>query len=190
MPEKLTNNPERESSSKTEKPELKVEKPTQAQEKLERRAETNKDREKSAEKSREKIEKSLDKEAQERHEKQPKTVEDQEPKTTTRASRDAVFSNSMRTVRSQLSPAQRNFSKLIHAKPVEVTSELLEETIFRPSFLWGGVIGGILLGSSLYIFARIQGFRLSGSEFIAGVLVGGVIGLIVERLFRRKKTSK
>ncbi len=190
MSEKLTQNLEHESSGKRERPELKAEKPTRDNEKLEHKVETQQEREKSAEKTREKLEKSLDKEAEKNREKQPKPVETREPQTITRAKRDEAFNSTMKTVRNQLSPVQRSFSKFIHAKPVEVTSELLEETIFRPSFLWGGVIGGIILGASLYIFARMQGFRLSGSEFIVGLFIGGIIGLIIERLFWRKKSVK
>lgn len=190
MPEKLTHNPEQESSDKREKVELKVEKTQDTSEKLEKSQENRQEREKSVEKTREKLEKSLDKEAEKGREKQPKPTEAREPQTITRAARDAAFNKTMKSVRTQLSPVQRSFSKFIHAKPVEVTSELLEETIFRPSFLWGGVIGGIILGASLYLFARAQGFRLSGSEFIVGMFIGGVIGVLVEKLFRRKKSSK
>lgn len=190
MAEKLTHNPEQESSGKREKLELKVEKTTDTSEKLEKTQENRQEREKSAEKTREKLEKTLDKEAEKGREKQPKPAEAREPQTITRAARDAAFDTTMKTVRAQLSPVQRSFSKFIHAKPIEVTSELLEETIFRPSFLWGGVIGGLIFGSALYLFARTQGFRLSGSEFIFGLLIGGVIGVIFEKLFRRKKSTK
>ena len=190
MAEKLTHNPEQESSGKREKLELKVEKTQDTSEKLEKSQENRQEQEKSVEKTREKLEKTLDKEAEKGREKQPKPTEAREPQTITRAARDAAFNKTMKSVRTQLSPVQRSFSMFIHAKPVEVTSELLEETIFRPSFLWGGVIGGIILGASLYLFARAQGFRLSGSEFIVGMFIGGVIGVLVEKLFRRKKSSK
>jgi hypothetical protein len=189
MPEKLTHNPEQESGGKHEKPELQVEKTSAKTEKLEHSQENKQEREKSVEKTREKLEKSLDKQEKTR-EKQPKPVEAREPQVITRAVRDAAFGETMKTVRSQLSPVQRSFSKLIHAKPVEITSELLEETVFRPSFLWGGVIGGIIFGAGLYLFARTQGFLLSGSEYIVGLFVGGIIGVIIEKVFRRKKSTK
>ena len=190
MAEKLTHNPEQDAGSKHEKPELKVEATQQNVEKAHEKPENRQEKEKSVEKSREKLEKALDKEAEKAREKQPKPQEDREPQTITRAKRDAAFNSTMKTVRTQLSPVQRGFSKFVHAKPVEVVSELLEETIFRPSFLWGGVIGGLILGASLYLFARAQGFRLSGSEFIVGMFIGGVIGIIFEKLFGRKKSAK
>lgn len=190
MAEKLTHNPEQESSGKREKLDLKVENNQDSSEKLDKSQESHQEREKSTEKTREKLEKILDKEAEKGREKQPKPTEAREPQVVTRATRDAAFDNTMKAVRSQLSPVQRKFSQFIHAKPVEVASEFLEETVFRPSFLWGGVIGGIVLGASLYIFARVQGFRLSGSEFIVGLVVGGLIGVIFEKLFHRKKSAK
>lgn len=190
MPEKLTHNPEQESGAKPEKPELKVEKTATKAEKLEHTQETQHEREKSVEKTREKLEKTLDNETEKTREKQPKPVESREPQIITRAVRDAAFSDTMKTVRTQLSPVQRSFSKFIHAKPVEMTSELLEETVFRPSFLWGGVIGGIVFGAGLYLFAYTQDFRLSGSEYIVGLFVGGIIGVIIEKVFRRKKSTK
>lgn len=188
MSEKLDLQPEKDAGSKAEKPELKLEKPKQT---AEHRAEAKPEREQSVEKTRQKIEKALDRETEKRAEKlTPKPLEASEPKTVTRAARDEAFRGAMKSVRSQLPTLQRGFSKFIHAKPVEVTSELLEETIFRPSFLWGGVIGGIIFGSALYIVARLQGFRLSGSEFIFGLFVGGIVGLVMEKLFRRKKSIK
>jgi hypothetical protein len=190
MSEKINQNPERESGVKHEKLDLKVDKSAESHKPQERKSETQHEREKSVEKTREKIEKSLDKESDKSREKQPESTEVREPQVVTRDARDAAYRSTMQTVRSQLTPVQRNFSRFIHAKPVEVTSELLEETIFRPSFLWGGVIGGILMGASLYTFSYIQGFKLSGSEFIVGLLIGGVLGVIGEKLFRRKKTTK
>ncbi len=110
-----------------------------------------------------------------------------EPKVVSRRERDAVFQSTMQQVRHQLTPAQRTFSRLVHAKPVEATSELLEETVFRTSFLWGGVIGGLIFGGALYLVARVQGFELSGSEFIIGLVLGGLIGFLIEKIWRRKR---
>lgn len=188
MSEKLSNQPEKEARSKVEKPELKLERPEQSTEKP---AENKVEREQSVEKTREKIEKSIELKNEKKVEKPDEAkIESSQPKSYSRAARDEAFRGAMKSVRSQLSPTQRAFSKFVHTKPVEVTSELLEETIFRPSFLWGGLIGGLIFGLTIYIFARVYGFSLSGAEFIFGLFVGGVLGLVFERVFSSKKTRK
>lgn len=188
MSEKLSNQSERESQTKSEKLDLKIEKTEHA---VEKTTENKVEREQSAEKTRQKIEKSFEQKNEKKTEKPDEAkLESSQPKTYSRAARDDAFRGAMKSVRAQLSPTQRTFSKFVHAKPVEITSELLEETIFRPSFLWGGVVGGIIFGLTIYIFARIYNFSLSGAEFIFGLFAGGVVGLIFEWLLGHKKTRK
>ncbi len=188
MVEKQPHNPEKSAATSHEKLKLNPEHQQRAEVQKQSRAE----REHSVEAARDKL-KATEHEPRpgdrERASEQP--AEKGEPKVISRRERDAVFVKTMAQVRHQLSPAQRTFSKLIHAKPVEAVSELLEETIYRPSFLWGGLIGGLLFGGFLYVVARAMGFRLSGSEFLVGLLVGGCIGFLVEKIifrFRHRDT--
>lgn|GEM_PF-6293531 len=140
----------------------------------------NKDQERSQEvEAKEKAEKSAE-----------RSQEKKAVRTNNKRKKQQVYQKTMQDVQRNLSPAQRRFSKFAHARPVEFVSEVLEETILRPSFIWGGVIGAFILGGGVYITARVIGFELSGSEFTLGLLLGGLIGFVLERLiglFRHKR---
>ncbi len=98
----------------------------------------------------------------------------------TKLDKESAYWDTLRSVQRHLKPASRQFSKVIHSPAVERTSEVAGATIARPSVLLGATITASLLGGFLYITARLNGFSLSGSEFILSLLVGGVLGLLVE----------
>ncbi|MCC7543214.1 hypothetical protein IT415_00695 [bacterium] len=133
------------------------------------------------------------------------TVEKPEPKTekqaeksqetkaaqsTGRRARKQAYDHTMEQVRSQLTPSQQVFSRFVHSRPIEYTSELLEETFYRPSFLLGGTLGALIFGGALYISARVFGFELSGSEFTLGIIGGGLAGFVCEKLYRFIRKDK
>jgi len=136
-------------------------------------------------------ERSQEVEAKEKAEKSAeRSQEKKAAKSNNKRKKQQVYQKTMQDVQRHLSPAQRRFSKFAHARPVEFVSEVLEETILRLSFIWGGVIGALVLGGGVYITARIIGFELSGSEFTLGLLLGGLVGFVLERLiglFRHKR---
>ncbi|MBP9827011.1 hypothetical protein KBC99_00860 [Candidatus Saccharibacteria bacterium] len=183
MAERLSNSPEKNHSKKTEALRASAER---SKDKAELSRESNQDREPSVEQAREKLNKVLDREPVPQGKDKP-TERSAEPTGEphfTKRERDAAFKRTMTSVRHQLPPLQRSFSKFIHAKPVETTAELLEETFFRTSFMWGGLVSALLFGGGLYIYARIIGFQLSGSEFTLSLIIGGIIGFIIEKIFR------
>ena len=97
------------------------------------------------------------------------------------------------TVRQHLTPAQRTLSQIVHNPIIERASEALEETVFRPSIVVGGAIGAILVGGFLYGFAKVRGYLLPGSEFVVGLVIGAVLGILAELLhwlIRGRKASK
>lgn len=100
----------------------------------------------------------------------------------TRLDKESAYWDTIRSVQRHLSPASRQFSKVIHSPAVERTSEVAGATIARPSVLLGATITAASLGGFLYLTARLNGFSLSGSEFVLSLLVGGILGLIVEGL--------
>ena len=93
---------------------------------------------------------------------------------------DARFNDTMQAVREELSPQARTFSKLIHNKAVEKTSDVIGNTIARPNALLAGAIGAFVLTLAIYLFAKNMGYRLSGFEPIAAFLIGWVIGLLYD----------
>ena len=100
------------------------------------------------------------------------------------------YRQTMASVQRRLRPASRSFSKVIHNKAVESTSETLEKTIMRPSVTLGATWTALIVGLIFYLVARYYGYRLSGFEMIGALLIGAILGIIIEgllRLFRAKR---
>ena len=102
---------------------------------------------------------------------------------------DATYKRTMKQVQSELSTPSRAFSKVIHTKAVEKTSEALESTVARPNAILAGAIGAFVLTLAIYLLAKHFGYRLSGSETIAGFVIGWVCGLLLD-YFRVMITGK
>lgn len=92
------------------------------------------------------------------------------------------FDNQMDSVQRELPLPQRVLSKLIHAKTIEKTTELLEKTIARPNALLSGSIAAFLAVSTSYFVAKYFGYQLSGFEAIGAFIIGWIIGLTYDWL--------
>ena len=93
---------------------------------------------------------------------------------------DATYKRTMKQVQSELSAPSRAFSKVIHTKAVEKTSEALESTIARPNAILAGAVGAFVITLAIYLIAKHFGYRLSGSETIAGFVIGWIIGILFD----------
>lgn len=102
---------------------------------------------------------------------------------------DATYNRTMKQVQSELSAPSRAFSKVIHTKAVEKTSEALETTVARPNAILAGAIGAFVITLAIYLLAKHFGYRLSGSETIAGFIIGWVCGILFD-YFRIMITGK
>lgn len=96
--------------------------------------------------------------------------------------RDESYKITMKRVQSEMSGPERAFSKIIHNKAVERTSEVVGSTIARPDAILSGSVFACLLVLGVYILARTNGFSLSGFETIAAFIVGWVLGIIFDFL--------
>jgi hypothetical protein len=94
------------------------------------------------------------------------------------------YAQTLASVQRHLKPVSRSFSKLIHTPVVEKTSEALEKTVARPSVVAGATWTALIVGLAFYLTARHYGYQLSGSELLFSFIVGAVIGLALEGLFR------
>ncbi len=94
------------------------------------------------------------------------------------------YRQTMDSVQNKLTPVSRSFSKVIHAPAVEATSEVLERTLARPSIANGSLWTALIVGSVFYFTARHFGYILSGSEMLVSFVVGAVIGLLLEAVWR------
>lgn len=93
-----------------------------------------------------------------------------------------AYGQTLKSLQSHFKPAQRAFSKLIHAPVVDRASEVIAKTVMRPSVTLGASLTALIVGAFFYISAKRYGFALSGSEFIISLLVGSVIGITIELL--------
>lgn len=118
-----------------------------------------------------------------------------EPSSTTRRGpiskkqREVSYRRTMKQVQTELSPSSRVFSKTIHNKVVEKTSEVLGSTIARPDAILAGAIMAFVLTLAVYITAKTIGYQLSGFETIAAFVIGWVAGIIYD-YFRALITGK
>ena len=93
---------------------------------------------------------------------------------------DAAFADTMRTTRSQMSPGGRAFSKVIHNKAVEATSEAAGKTIARPNAILAGSFLASVLVLAVYLLARYYGYPLSGSETMVVFAAGWLLGIVYD----------
>lgn len=102
---------------------------------------------------------------------------------------DATYKRTMSQVQSELSAPSRTFSKVIHTKAVEKTSEALESTVARPNAILAGAIAAFVFTLAIYLISKHFGYRLSGFETIGGFILGWVVGLLFD-YFRVMITGK
>lgn len=91
-----------------------------------------------------------------------------------------AYDSQMKHARDQMSPSARVFSKLIHSRPVEGTSDAIGSTLARPNALLSGSITAFLTITILYFTAKYYGFQLSGFETIAAFIIGWIIGILYD----------
>ncbi|MCE7936512.1 hypothetical protein DYH10_01850 [Candidatus Saccharibacteria bacterium CPR2] len=96
--------------------------------------------------------------------------------------RDA-FNKVIKRTQGQLSGKQRYFSQIIHNPIVDKSSEIIGNTVARPSALFTGSLVS-LIGMSIILYtAKKTGFVLSGSEMIILFAVGWAIGIIIDFIY-------
>ncbi len=95
-----------------------------------------------------------------------------------------TFERTLSSVRRKLSAPEKQLSKFIHRPVIEKVSDFGGKTIARPS---GILLGGIFsfIGSlGVYLLARHMGGELHYSIFAATFVVGYLLGLVVELIWR------
>ena len=102
------------------------------------------------------------------------------PRQITKADRTDSYRKTMEKMQSELPPASRTFSKVIHNPAVEKASEAIGNTVARPNLIIAGAALGAIASVIVYFVARHYGYVLSGSETIILFGCGWVIGAIIE----------
>ncbi len=106
----------------------------------------------------------------------------EKPLPNTKAGRKAAFDITMKEAQSHMSKPSQAFSKLIHSKPIEKTSEALGATVARPNALLAGSLTAFILTLAVYLVAKYYGYQLTGSETIAAFIIGWVVGILFDYL--------
>lgn len=96
--------------------------------------------------------------------------------------REKSFKRNISHVQSQLPLPSRVFSKVIHNKTVEKTSDFIGSTVARPDAILAGAVVAFILVLGVYIIAKSLGYVLSGFETIGAFIAGWVLGVIYDYL--------
>jgi|GEM_PF-114584 len=81
-----------------------------------------------------------------------------------------------------MSAPSKAFSKVIHNKAVERTSDVVGATVARPNAVLAGSLSAFLFTLAIYLLARRNGYPLSGTETIAAFIVGWLVGNLFDYL--------
>jgi hypothetical protein len=103
--------------------------------------------------------------------------------------KEASFKRHMKQVQAEMSPPARVFSKFIHNKAVERTSEVVGGTVARPNAILAGAVVAFVFVLVVYLIAKHFGYVLSGFETIAAFIAGWLIGILYD-YFRVLVTGK
>ena len=90
------------------------------------------------------------------------------------------YAETLQQARSHMNSPARIFSQIIHFRPVEIISDLLAATLFRPlPLLFAGLMAASL-PLAIWIIAKYFGYNLSGTESIIAFVFGWLVGVIVD----------
>lgn len=109
--------------------------------------------------------------------------------TISKKEKDQSFKKHMKAIQAEMSPGARTFSKIIHNKAVEKTSDVIGSTVARPDAILSGAVVAFIAVLGVYLIAKSLGYVLSGFETIAAFIIGWVIGLIYDWL-KKATTGK
>jgi len=96
--------------------------------------------------------------------------------------RAANYKRTMAQVQKELPLVNRTFSKIIHTKAVERTSDALGSTVARPNAILAGSFTAFIFTLGIFLIARYYGYPLSGTETIAAFVLGWMAGLLFDYL--------
>ncbi len=98
------------------------------------------------------------------------------------------YQSTMNDVRSELSPLEQSWSKIIHNPVLSQIGTSLTITILRPRPLITGAVIAIVFILAAYLLERLYGYQVSGSESLLGFSIGWAAGaiysLVIELLSR------
>lgn len=91
-----------------------------------------------------------------------------------------AFEHTMAQARSHMPGITRIFSKFIHVRVVEFVSDIIGNTLLRPTAIIIGSLCALFFSSTLYFIAKRYGYELAGSEFFVAFGFGWLTGSILD----------
>jgi len=126
---------------------------------------------------REALENATSVEEEKKHEERETSPAERRTGPISKQEREASYKATMDEIQTHMSPASRAFSKIIHNKAVEKTSEAVGNTVARPNAILAGSLCAFVLTLGVYLLAKNMGHELSGFETIGAFALGWIIGL-------------
>lgn len=88
----------------------------------------------------------------------------------------------MKQVQGELPVAGRKFSKFLHNKYIEKTTDIISQTIARPNAILTGAVFAFIIPLFMYVVAKNIGYTMSGFETIGAFILGWIVGIIYDYL--------
>lgn len=98
----------------------------------------------------------------------------------TKKHKEAVYKKTLKEIQSQMTPRARSFSKIIHVPLVEKTSDVIGNTIARPTAILAGSTTAFVVVTLVFLVAKHYGYVLSGFESIGAFIAGWFIGTLYD----------
>lgn len=104
--------------------------------------------------------------------------------------KDMAYSRTMTRIRKHLSLPSRVFSKAIHSNVIDKPSEIIGNTVARPSGLLGGAFIAAIGSTILLWLTKHFGYTYNYLVVVLLFVLGLVFGLTVEALWRLVRRNK
>ncbi len=98
----------------------------------------------------------------------------------TKQQKNQEYKKTLTEIRSQMSPSARAFSKVIHNPAIEKASDVVGNTIARPTAILTGSTIAFITVAAVYTTARYYGYVLSGFETIGAFILGWLLGVVID----------
>jgi len=98
--------------------------------------------------------------------------------------KDMAYLRAMTRVRKHLSLPSKAFSKVVHSKAVERPSEIIGNTVARPSGMLGGALVATIGSSALLWITKHYGYEYNYLAVILLFVIGLTLGLAMELLWK------
>lgn len=101
-----------------------------------------------------------------------------------------MLQRTLTRVRKKLPAPSRQFSKFVHAKPVETISSVGEKTIARPVGIFGGGLAALIGSGFVLYMSREYGFKYNYLLFVLLFIGGYLLSTVIEFIMLASHRAK